>query len=98
MWIVIVIGAPVLVLAIGIAVWPVLSRSYRYRHGRADRDGRVATSAEAKSACALCGAEFEASTGADVIAAKNEHMLRSHAHRGSEAEPVTAMSAEPRRA
>ncbi|HTX62028.1 MAG TPA: hypothetical protein VMD28_00210 [Acidimicrobiales bacterium] len=91
MWIVIGIGGPVLVLAIAIAVWPVLARSYRYRHGRPDRDDRLLRKGSRQTlvVCTLCGAPFEAATTAEAIAAKNAHVLRQHAQSGSSAVPAT---------
>jgi hypothetical protein len=92
MWIAIGVGAPVLVLSIAIAVWPVLSRSFRYHrweHRRSERRHQAFPQRRARADCTLCAASFEAATPQAAVAAKNEHVLRSHAQSGSEAEPAT---------
>lgn len=95
MWIAIGVGIPVLVLAIWVAVWPVLSRSYRYHswdHRRHERTGRMMRPRHVRMGCALCAATFEAGRPVDAVNAKNAHVLRSHAQSGgSEAVHPTAV-------
>lgn len=92
MWIALGVGIPVFILAIAVAVWPVMSRSYRYHrweHRHGERHGRPIRRSHVRTDCQWCAAYFEAPTGGEAVAAKNEHVLSSHAQSGSEAVPAT---------
>lgn len=82
MWIAIGVGGPVLVLAIAIALWPVLGGSMRQH----ERQHRLAASGRptrreirVRGDCALCAAQFDGRTPEEVTAAKNSHVLGAHA-------------------
>lgn len=99
MWIVIGVGAPVLALSLLAALWPVMSRSYRYHrweHRRAERLHHPIREGRARSDCSLCAASFEGRSPVEAVAAKNEHVLRSHAQSGPEAVPSTTLAAVTR--
>lgn len=77
--------APLVVLAIVIAVAPVAFGTVRFHrwHTRevprrpASRGQRLATSRR-RLRCPLCAARLEGATTNEVIAARNEHFLRTH--------------------
>ncbi|HVC14093.1 MAG TPA: hypothetical protein VND62_04455 [Acidimicrobiales bacterium] len=86
MWMVIAVGAPVLVLALAIAIWPVFSRSYRYsrwEHQRSERRGRSPHRNRVRTHCPVCAAPFDAETRVAAVNAKHAHVVRSHARRGA---------------
>lgn len=93
MWIAIGVGAPVLLLSLAVAFWPVMSHTYRYHrweHRRGERRHRPLPERRMRTGCALCAATFEAPSGAEAVAAKNAHVMRAHGQSGSEAVPETA--------
>jgi hypothetical protein len=99
MWIAIGVGAPVLVLSLLAALWPVMSRSYRYHrweHHRAERHHRPVRKGHTRSDCSLCAASFEGRSPVEAVAAKNEHVMRTHGQSGSEAVPSTTLAAVTR--
>jgi hypothetical protein len=99
MWIAIDVGAPVLVLSLLAALWPVMSRNYRYHrweHNRAERHHRPIRTGRVRSDCSLCAASFEGASQVEAVAAKNTHVLRSHAQSGAEAVHPTTLAAVTR--
>ena len=92
MWIAIGVGIPVLIAAILVAVWPLISRSvHRWEDRRSEGGGQVLPGSRVRHDCPLCAASFEAASDREAVAAKNAHVLRSHAQSGSEAVPATAL-------
>jgi hypothetical protein len=85
MWLIIGIGTPILILAIAIAVAPVLFGSVRFHrwHHRQPRV-RPATSSPRRIRCPLCTAQLEGANAGAAIAARNDHVLREHAHEKEE--------------
>lgn len=84
MWIAIGVGAPVLVIAIFIALWPVLGGSARYHnweHRRAGARGGALRASRVRERCPLCAASFEG-TRNEVVAERNEHVVERHSHAG----------------
>lgn len=99
MWIVIGVGAPVLILAILVATWPVVSRSVRYHrfeHRRAERrpGGRAVRS---RVGCALCDAHFESASPGAAVAATNRHVTRVHNLTREAAESASTTLTSPAR-
>ena len=97
-WIVMSVGAPVLVLSVLAATWPVMSQSLLYRrwqHQRArHHPGRrpVPTRAE----CPMCGARFDAPTPDAAVHTKNEHVVGAHSRtREGAEEAATTLTGRP---
>lgn len=81
MWIGIGIGAFVLVLAVGVAVVPLVTgsvRVHRWHHRRMDAGGRPSRAIRRRVDCPFCAATFDGHEG-EAVADANRHLLRRHA-------------------
>lgn len=81
MWIAIGVGIPLLILAIAVAVGPLLSGSIRFhgwQHRRIEAGRRPIYRLRHRVDCPFCGTRIEAATNADAVAAANAHILSRH--------------------
>ena len=97
-WIVIAVGAPVLVLSVLAATWPVMSQSlhyHRWQHQRArHHPGRRPV--PTRAGCPMCGATFDAPTPDAAVHAKNQHVVGAHTRTREDAEGAAAAATSRR--